>query len=194
MTPQTLILKEEKFEVETNFATKPSPRDYYFETTSARPVVKDPFLFLDENKLTIKGVTYGTFAADENGDLFPPREQVRKDFELMREAKINTIRTYTAPPDWLLIEARRQGLRILIAIYWESHNCDFDSTSALKKAKNTVKQAVDHEMMASCGTVFSMGSTRKKLRGLHRSMDTPFTRIAFYRLDQNEPIAPLSPS
>jgi len=91
----------------------------------------------------VKAVTYGTFAPNpDDGSLFPPQETVARDFRLMREANINTIRTYTPPPSWLLEQARAAGLWVLSGIYWEGRNCTFDDSSAFEKAREAVVEAV----------------------------------------------------
>jgi glycosyltransferase involved in cell wall biosynthesis len=110
--------------------------------TLARPRVEGPFLVLAGEKLTVKGVTYGTFAEDPHGDRFPARETVRADFAALRAAGANTVRTYTPPPDWLLEEARSAGLRVLVGIYWEGRNCDYDDPRLLEEASRTVREAV----------------------------------------------------
>ena len=111
-------------------------------TGGPRPAVRGPFLCIGDDKFIVRGVTYGTFAADGNGDLFPPPAVVRADFALMRAAHVNTIRTYTPPPDWLLEEARAAGLRVLIGIHWEATTCCFDDARALQAATTVVRDAV----------------------------------------------------
>lgn len=109
---------------------------------AARPAVRGPFLFVGEGKLLVKAVSYGTFAADENGDLFPPRALVRQDLAAIAAAGFNCIRTYTPPPDWLMVEARAAGLRILVGIYWGGENCDYDEPRVLEVACAAVTAAV----------------------------------------------------
>ena len=60
------------------------------------------FLVAGDEKLYIKGVTYGTFKPDVDGIQFPGPEVVRRDFAMMAANGINAIRTYTVPPRWLL--------------------------------------------------------------------------------------------
>jgi hypothetical protein len=43
-----------------------------------RPSVRGKFLFVDKEKFYVKGVTYGTFAPDENGLQFPPKKWLKK--------------------------------------------------------------------------------------------------------------------
>jgi glycosyltransferase involved in cell wall biosynthesis len=107
-----------------------------------RPCVRGPALFLGERKFVVKAVTYGTFAADAEGHLYPPPAVVRRDFEMMLAAHVNTVRTYMPPPAWFLDEARRAGLRVLVGIHWENSNCDFDDARAVAAAVRTVRKAV----------------------------------------------------
>jgi beta-galactosidase/beta-glucuronidase len=73
--------------------------------------VKGKFLYAGDEKLYVKGVTYGTFAPDENGMQFPSKEVVEKDFSLMSKHGFNCVRTYTPPPVWLLDLAQIYELR-----------------------------------------------------------------------------------
>ena len=114
----------------------------HLQGPNPRPSVRGPFLFLGDQKLTIRGVTYGTFGADAAGNLFPPRQVVASDFAAMREAGINAIRTYTAPPPWLFEEARAAGLWVLVGIYWDGRNCTFDDPQALRAAESATREAV----------------------------------------------------
>src|SRR5438128_1339701 len=61
---------------------------------TSRPVVEGKFLRVDGARFTVQGVTYGTFARNEEGFRYPDRHIVERDFEAMREAGINTVRLY----------------------------------------------------------------------------------------------------
>ena len=65
--------------------------------TGARVTADGKFLRVDAARFLIKGVTYGTFAPDASGYQFPPLQQVARDFRLMADLGINTVRTYTPP-------------------------------------------------------------------------------------------------
>src|SRR5687767_14714817 len=67
-----------------------------------RPRVHGKFLFVAEEKLYIRGVTYGTFRSGSDGEEVLDPEVVARDFEMMRANGINAVRTYTVPPRWLL--------------------------------------------------------------------------------------------
>ena len=63
---------------------------------AAGPAVDGKFFRFDGQRFPVRGVTYGTFARSELG-LFPEPERVKRDFEAMVEANVNTVRTYTVP-------------------------------------------------------------------------------------------------
>jgi GT2 family glycosyltransferase len=89
--------------------------------TRLRATVAGKFLQLGSERFWIKGVSYGTFAPDQDGHHFPPSARIAEDFELMRRAGVNTVRTYTVPPPRLLDLAEQHGLRILVGVPWADH-------------------------------------------------------------------------
>src|SRR5436190_5047224 len=68
----------------------------------ARPTVRGKFLYEGNQKLYVRGVTYGAFAPNSAGDQFPEPRETARDFALMQAAGINTLLTYTVPPICLL--------------------------------------------------------------------------------------------
>jgi GT2 family glycosyltransferase len=87
----------------------------------ARPAVRGKFLFVGDRKLYVRGVTYGTFRPDANGDEFPPPQTVAEDFRSMRANGVNAVRTYSVPPHWLLDEAECHGLRVMVGLAAERY-------------------------------------------------------------------------
>src|SRR5688572_23053132 len=92
-------------------------------TTSkgARASAAGKFLTLGQEKFWIKGVTYGTFRSTDEACGFPDLSFIDSDFAAMAVAGINTIRTYTVPPHFLLDVAQNHGLRVLVGVPWEQH-------------------------------------------------------------------------
>ncbi|MBD0291470.1 MAG: glycosyl transferase, partial [Thermoleophilia bacterium] len=86
-----------------------------------RPYVDGKFLAIENERVWLRGVTYGTFAPDREGARFGTRERVRDDFAAMAANGINAIRTYTAPPRWFLDEALHHGLWVMVGLAWEQH-------------------------------------------------------------------------
>jgi glycosyltransferase involved in cell wall biosynthesis len=115
------------------------------DTTSVRverPRVKGRFLFLGDQKFFVKGVTYGPFPPDKNGDFLPAPEQVEADFRQMRESGVNTIRVYWVPPVWLLDLALKHGVWVMIGVPWPQHICFLDQWEVQEGVKNTIREAV----------------------------------------------------
>ena len=84
--------------------------------SAARPSAPGKFLYAGEQKLWVRGVTYGTFRPSADGALFPSPATVRRDFAQMAAAGFNAVRTYTAPPPWLLDLAADHGLRVMVGL------------------------------------------------------------------------------
>ena len=81
--------------------------------------VSGKFLFLGDRKFHVRGVTYGTFRPDAEGNEFPPVAVVDADFRQMSAAGLNAVRTYTPPPRWLLDAAQWHGLRVMVGLAGE---------------------------------------------------------------------------
>jgi beta-galactosidase/beta-glucuronidase len=86
-----------------------------------RPHVSGRFLYVGDEKLWIRGVTYGTFRPDADGNEYHDPAVVERDFALITENGLNAIRTYTVPPRWLLDAAQDSGLRVMVGLPWEQH-------------------------------------------------------------------------
>jgi glycosyltransferase involved in cell wall biosynthesis len=105
------------------------------------------FFYEGADKFRIRGVTYGTFEP-RNGSDYPSPERVAQDFAMMREAGINTVRIYTAPPGYLLDEAARHGLRVIVGLAWMQHVCFLDDRKLAGRIRRQliadVKSCADH--------------------------------------------------
>jgi len=103
--------------------------------------VQGKFIVVGEEKLWIKGVTYGTFRPDDAGLQYPQQEQVARDFEAMAGRGINAIRTYTVPPRWLLDEALKNALHVMVGIPWEQHITFLDDIERVNTIENQARAA-----------------------------------------------------
>ena len=90
----------------------------------------------------MRGATYGTFRADEGGNEFPLRPGVESDFQQMAANGINSVRTYTVPPRWLLDVAQSHGLRVLVGLPWEQHVTFLDEPRRMKSIERRLREAV----------------------------------------------------
>lgn len=88
---------------------------------ATRPEVRGKFLFVNNEKFYVRGVTYGPFRPEEDGCEYHTPEQVTRDFALMAANGINSVRIYTVPPRWLLDIAAEHGLKVMVGLPWEQH-------------------------------------------------------------------------
>ena len=106
----------------------------------------------------IKGVTYGTFRANADGEPFPSRAQVRDDFARMRETGVNTVRLYSPPPDWLADAAADAGLHLFPDICWGPRRCEIDEPDRLRMlfawTREHTRRLADHPAIL----LFSIGN------------------------------------
>jgi glycosyltransferase involved in cell wall biosynthesis len=115
------------------------------ETASLEHVrveVRGKFLWLGATKFFMRGVSYGPFQPDAMGSPFPSAEQIQQDFALMRQAGINTIRTYDVPPQRLLDLALQWNIWVLVGIPWAQHICFLDDRQVMRHIRTSVSRAV----------------------------------------------------
>jgi O-antigen biosynthesis protein len=87
-----------------------------------RPDVRGKFLWVGDEKLYVKGVTYGAFEPDAAGTEYHERDILERDFALMADAGLNTVRIpHTMPPVWLLDAAERYGLKVMVGLSAEQY-------------------------------------------------------------------------
>ncbi len=107
-----------------------------------RVTVDGKFFRLGDRKFWPKGVSYGPFAPNGDGDNFATREQTAHDFAQIRELNANLVRVYHVPPRWFLDLASEHGLRVLVDIPWNKHLCFLDSWKRRAEARDAIRQAV----------------------------------------------------
>jgi GT2 family glycosyltransferase len=104
-------------------------------------LVRGKFLYSGESKYVICGVTYGTFRPDGDGE-YGSREKVSTDFALMRKAGLNSVRTYTVPPPWLLDTAGECGLRVMVGLPWEQHVTFLDDSCHTARIETQLRDKI----------------------------------------------------
>ena len=105
--------------------------------------IEGKFFWADDKKLHAKGVTYGPFAPNGQGEYLPEPEPARRDLQQIAELGANVLRVYHVPPRWLLDAAHEQGLKVWIDIPWQSHRCFLDSEELMNEARKAVREAVE---------------------------------------------------
>jgi GT2 family glycosyltransferase len=116
------------------------------------------FLARGRERFRVKGVTYGPFAPDAEGQPFPAAERVRADFALMRGAHINSVRTYHVPPAWFLRLADEEGMSIFVDVPWPKHLCFLESAQAQQEARRQVRRAAERGRDHPCTLAYSIAN------------------------------------
>jgi len=107
-------------------------------TPWVRPTLRGKFLWVGEEKFYIRGVTYGPFRPHPDGHTYPSPKGVARDFALIAACGMNAIRTYNAPPRWLLDCAQEHGLRVMVGLQGERHFAFLEDKKALKDIRSQV--------------------------------------------------------
>ena len=107
-----------------------------------RVSVDGRFFRLGAHKFHVKGITYGPFAPNAQGEMFASPEQTARDLQQITELGANVARLYHVPPRWLLDLVAERGLKVLIDIPWAKHLCFLDSPQSMRAALGAVRDAV----------------------------------------------------
>lgn len=137
---------------ETAIATPPAVEAYapperrvrddpVYQGELSRAEVRGKFLFAGDEKLYIRGVTYGTFRPADNGEEYE-QARVERDFTMMAGNGINAVRVYTPPPRWLLDVALRCDLRVMVGLPWEQHIAFLEGRKVARSIEERVRQGV----------------------------------------------------
>ena len=108
----------------------------------ARPRVAGKFLFAGDEKLYVRGVTYGPFCPTADGCEYHDPSRAARDFATMAAHGVNTVRVYTVPPRWLLDLAYRYGLRVMVGLPWEQHVAFLDDPACVARIERAVREGV----------------------------------------------------
>ncbi len=103
--------------------------------------VDGKFFRLGPGKFCPKGVTYGPFARNAAGEPFPEPAQVERDLDLIAELGANLVRVYFVPPRWFLDALHRRGVKALVDVPWNKHQCFLDSKATRELAREAVRDA-----------------------------------------------------
>ena len=104
--------------------------------------VRAKFFFDGDEKFFLKGVTYGPFAPDAEGDFVGNPAQARRDLEMMQGIGINLVRLYHVPPTWFLDLCREFRIRALISIPWAEHVEFLNNRAIRRQVVQTIRDAV----------------------------------------------------
>ncbi len=120
--------------------------------------VAGKFLEVAGARFLVKGVAYGTFAPDQEGVQFPDAARVASDFRLMALAGLNTIRTYTVPPPWLMDAAAERGLRVMVGTPWSQHVAFLGDRALTQQIRRDAVEAVKRYAAHPAALLFALGN------------------------------------
>ena len=115
-----------------DFATFVLPFNMAIPCDQLGPVqVEGKFFCLGDRKCYVKGFAYGPFPPNGGDEFLPDCPLLNEDFAHMRRLGANAVRLYHPPQRWLLDDALRHGLLVLIDVPWQKHRCFFRGLDGL---------------------------------------------------------------
>jgi GT2 family glycosyltransferase len=117
-------------------------------TSFARLEARGKFLFEGDEKIYVKGVTYGAFRPDDQGREYQDHRGIEADFARMAANGFNAVRIpHTSPPRSLLDAAMRHGLRVMVGLSAEQ----FVGYLIDRKKSPDIEQAIRSKVQAIHG-------------------------------------------
>lgn len=117
-------------------------------------------IYLNGRKFYVKGVGYGIEYPGTAGGIEAfkeiPFEIFQKDFKMMKEAGINTIRTYEPLPSRLLDLAEEYGIMVIENLCYPDDYTDFDSKVHLSVLKEKIRRYVSRDKKRKCILMWSI--------------------------------------
>ncbi len=110
----------------------------------SRITVDGKFFRRGAEKFFVKGITYGPFAPNAQGEPFASPEKTAQDFVLIRELGANVLRVYDPPPRWLLDLAAQSDLLLLVDVPWFSQHSEINPSQAREAVRKAVTQCATH--------------------------------------------------
>ena len=107
-----------------------------------RLLARAKYLFEGTEKFYVRGVSYGPFAPNSRGEEYPEPERAAADFALMRQLGANVVRLYVPPPLWMVEEAQKAGLRLMVGIPWPYHMAFLDSREMKRDIRDAIRKTV----------------------------------------------------
>jgi GT2 family glycosyltransferase len=110
---------------------------------SPRPRADGKFLFAGNQKLWVRGSTYGAFRPNERGEEYHDLARIDLDFAQMAASGFNAVRIpHTVPPRSLLDTAQRHGLRVMVGLSAEQQIGFLIDRGSTREIEKRVREAM----------------------------------------------------
>src|SRR5260370_37164449 len=123
--------------------TRCAPRRFAISSSSrGRLVARGNSLFEGAENFYVRGVSSGPFVPNSRAERYPEPERAAADFALMRELGANLVRLYVPAVPWMVEEARKSGLRLMVGVPWPFHMAFLDSRDMKRDIRDTIRKTV----------------------------------------------------
>ena len=158
-------------------------------------------LLLPKRPDMIKGVTYDLKYPKISHYSQVPRGVFEKDFKLMKEAGVNTIRLYATPPEFILDLADKYGINVIVAVVFPGDWTDFSSPYQLQALKREALRNINRDIDRECIYAWSIwndapwtyGSGRGDvIKAYGEETVTSFLRELYETVKKRDPLRPVT--
>jgi len=101
------------------------------------------FFRLGDHKFHVKGVTYGPFKPNADGDPITSPDEARRDFQIIKDLGANCVRVYHIPPTWFLDLLESFGLKVFLDVAWPKNMAFVGDEDLTRQARAAVREAAE---------------------------------------------------
>src|SRR5437667_9160439 len=105
----------------------------------SRATLGGQFILVGQEHLYFRDVTYATFRTGIDVGAFPSPRVVARGFSERSANAVNAVRTYPAPPHWLLEIAHKCNLRVLVGLQGDRHYTFLHQKKTVREIRNQVR-------------------------------------------------------
>lgn len=164
--------------------------------------VKNRKIYVDGKEFFIKGAAYALNYPKVKHYSQIPKEVIEKDFQLMEEAGINTIRTYRLLPDFILDLSERHNIMVIENVVYPGDWTDFNSAIELERLKSIAVRNVERHKDRKCilawdiwnDAPFTFGKQGDSIRRYGEEKVNAFFKEIYKAIKEVDPYHPITGS
>ena len=124
--------------------------------TGNKVLINRQRIFVNDELFFIKGIAYQPTYQEKTDFKDIPFSVFENDFKMMKEAGINTVRTYHPLPPELLDLAEKNGLMVIQSLVDISHKTSFNLPKELERVKKEALAIVERDKNRPCILMWSL--------------------------------------